>query len=1263
MSEVGYAVVGLHLASGVPPELDAEIADLSATRVSHGSGSLLLVHDARDALWLGRRLARAAPRAAVAIAAGRTVERGGALVGRGVEECIDLLARCRGGQTLVTASILELDPAAEAEASPLGGPSAGGGPSAFELAHPSGGDSLRSTIPEALAIADDSAFFGRERELHALERAWERSVAGERAPALISGEPGAGKTRLLARLAAELAPRGAIVLYGRCTEESGSALAPIAEALANAGMPLDLPASDLLRADGNAVPHMDASEPGLRAAVTERFVAIATRGPLLLLIDDLQWADSETIRTLIHLLDTEEEIRGLAVNTLRTSEVDEGSPLGLALQRVRRRPGVVERQLGGLDAAALSGLAGSLLGSETVVSDSFVATLRSESGGNPLFATELLRTLVETDAIDVPSGRAGRWTSSLPATVNETIRQRVDRLGVDAVEALTVASLCGTEFELDLLGRVLEGPAQERLEATLREAEHAGLLSPRRGDALRFSHGMVAQSLAERCGAASRARIHRRIAEALEAMGETRAAGSTEDLARHWLAASPPDHARAVDCCERAGREALEGFRSSVALELYGAALRLHGETDDARRCRLLLGRGLAQLQSGQPQFRETLLDAARLADSLGEIDLLTASVLANHRGFVSASGAVDPERVAMLDAALARAADDATAPPLLLATLAAELSFSGEERRFALSDQAVALARAGGDEATLGSVLVSRFVTIWTPETLAERLVNSAESVEIADRVGDPLLQFRAVHWRSVALIQAGEVAAGAEMIARQDQLASRYGDPVSKWIARYDRSNLAIIEGRLEQAEALAGEALELATSSSQPDAIPFYGSQLANIRYEQGRLGELQGLLGQVVADNPGIPGFRAVLALACVEGELRDQASQLLDAEAADGFERIPRDLVWLAAHTIYAHVCADLGNAAAAATLYERLEPFADQLVYTGISAWGVVEHALGRLGGVLEMADAQERMERSCARYAAMGAPVWLARGRLGWARLKLASGDRGERSSALELLDSVVTEAHSLGAAAVERRAIALRESAKASDVFAGVSLRARPAAAPRKDRRRTDGDAALVPSLSLEGDVWRIESGGSTLRIRDSVGFRYLAQLLANPGVEFGAAELQAGPSAPADGALPDVAGVTARGPAGEIGGPMLDQRAKDHYRQRIEELRSELDEAERFNDPERAEGLRTELDALLGELRSAVGLGGRDRRMSSAGERARVNVTRALRRAIGRIAEADPELGDRLDRSIRTGISCVYYPADRELGDWDVRMKARV
>jgi hypothetical protein len=191
-------------------------------------------------------------------------------------------------------------------------------------------------------------------------------------------------------------------------------------------------------------------------------------------------------------------------------------------------------------------------------------------------------------------------------------------------------------------------------------------------------------------------------------------------------------------------------------------------------------------------------------------------------------------------------------------------------------------------------------------------------------------------------------------------------------------------------------------------------------------------------------------------------------------------------------------------------------------------------------------------------------------------------------------------------------------------------------------------------------EGEYWTVCFAGSLARLADAKGLRVLARLLADPGREFHAVDLEAAGSR-AERPAPSAA----RGGPGELpvrpdlgdAGELLDTRAKAAYKARLDELQAELDEAERFGDPGRAAQAGTERDFLAGELARAVGLGGRDRRAASHAERARLNVTRAIRAAMANLARANPSLGRHLAATIHTGRHCSHTPDPRAPITWEL------
>jgi hypothetical protein len=1189
-----------------------------------------------------------APR--IGIAHGDVVRRAGVLEGSAVEEALALAGRAERGQVLVGDAVELLAGTGHRFARRSGSEAAEleweGEP---ELPMPDG----------LLAATRRGACVGRSGELELLLRDLDAVRVGERRVVLLTGEPGIGKTRLAAEAGLAAHARGALVLYGRSDEGPAVPYQAFAEALGHlvSAAPAELlePAGPALGKLASLVPAAreraagaDAPEDGhggeryvLFGAVGALLSAASARQPVVLVLDDLHWADVPTVLLLHHLLAVPSRPRLLVIATCRPVEMSDGPDLSASLAQLRRDERVTEMELGGLGEGDVLDLVQELAGAELEEGERLYArALHRETDGNPLFVSEVIRGLGGRDEIAAAAAALGRGGGraplAAPASLRELIVARAAALGTETLAVLEAAAVFGRAFDAGLLARVAELD-EERLADVLDGAERAALIVPAAGGPGRFAfhHLLIGHTLYEHLGAARRARLHRRVGEALEEAGGEPAGARAGEIARHWAEASPPDRERALRYAELAGRHALREIDPEAAVRWLGQALELHGPAEDGRRCSLLIGLGVAQRKHGDARFRETLLEAARLGRRLDEPKLLVRAAIENTRGFVSDAGEVDTERVAMLEAALeAVGSSDSRERAVLLGMLAFELSFAPDRGpRVALADEALGVARRLGDRRTLCYVLGARSMPIWAPETLDERLACTAESVRLADGLGDPLARFHALHWRGVALVQTGEIDELRRVVRRQRELAGRLGEPSARWLALYDEATVAAMGGRLADAEVLASEALEIATDSGQPDALSLYASQLTNIRYDQGRLAELQPMIAETAADNPGIPSFRALLALAYLEGELPLEAAELLAAERIDV---LPRDMTWLACVVLWALVCASVGDAGRAEALSALLRPYSDQVVYTGISAWGDVDHALGRLATVAgRYDDAALHLAGSTARYTAIGAPVWLARATLDEASLLLAREGPGDRERARELLQRAGGEARRLGAAGIERRAAVLLGHERATSVMSAPALRAAAAAPAGDDTRRA--------RLAREGELWTLTHGGVSFHLKDSKGMGYLARLLGEPHTEVHVVELQAGVAAP-----------ELRADA-EAGGTWLDEEAKRAYRARLEQLEDDLAEAERWGDVERAARAREERELIGSELARAVGLGGRDRPAGSAAERARVNTTRAIRGAIKRIEECDPSLGRHLDRAVRTGTFCVYDPAPQDEVTW--------
>ena len=237
-----------------------------------------------------------------------------------------------------------------------------------------------------------------------------------------------------------------------------------------------------------------------------------------------------------------------------------------------------------------------------------------------------------------------------------------------------------------------------------------------------------------------------------------------------------------------------------------------------------------------------------------------------------------------------------------------------------------------------------------------------------------------------------------------------------------------MALLVGDLGRAEQVAGDVAEIGAASGQPDAFMIYGAGFLGVRWLQGRAEEVVELVEQTAEANPGISGFGAALAVFYADLNRRDEAAALVDAAARTGFEEVPHDQVWATTMVLYAMAIADLGDREAARRLLPLLEPFADQFVWTSATAYGAMAHYTGLLARTLgDHATAQRHFAHAAELQEQMGAPIFLARTQVSWARSLLEAGGAGAEEQAKPLLDAATKTARERGCAGLERTAAEL--------------------------------------------------------------------------------------------------------------------------------------------------------------------------------------------------------------------------------------------
>jgi len=453
------------------------------------------------------------------------------------------------------------------------------------------------------------------------------------------------------------------------------------------------------------------------------------------------------------------------------------------------------------------------------------------------------------------------------------------------------------------------------------------------------------------------------------------------------------------------------------------------GEPHPAIEVDLLMCLGLAERRAGRRTGRTALLQAFGLAMALGDLSRAAAAVLALNRGFFARIGRPDRKLINALEQVIAaQPPGDSRVQADLLATLASELVWAPDgERRFALSDRALAMARRLGDREALARALLLRNMTISAPDTLDERATQCAELLELAVDLEDPVLWFQAAFQRSGTAVEAGDIDGADEMVDVASILAGDLRQPSLLWQAGFMETSQRILAGALEDAERSALETLERGRCAQQEgEAMIFFTEEMLEIRRWQGRLPEM-------VESIRGLAGVEGVDFGYSLVRYLFDAGEE--DAAVAryrEVVERVQlpvrRDLLAGTTLVNLAYLAAKVGDAERMDRLRELLTPFSKVFASTTV-AKPVGAHFLGMLAAASgDVADAEALFRSAVAAHDRAHAPLFLAETRLEWASL-LVDVD-GRRADVDQLIDAARSVAEVHGAGLLERRAAALLDA-----------------------------------------------------------------------------------------------------------------------------------------------------------------------------------------------------------------------------------------
>jgi DNA-binding CsgD family transcriptional regulator/tetratricopeptide (TPR) repeat protein len=831
-------------------------------------------------------------------------------------------------------------------------------------------------------------FVGRASALAALSDAYDQTCQGSGGLALVAGEAGIGKTTLVNELAASASRLGGTVLWANCWEGEGTpAFWPWIDLIRSYAAQREATAlCDELGEGGGEITRLVpqlmqicpdlAVEPVLeheasRFNLFDSLVGFLRRAsdsrPLLLVMDDLHWADMPSLQLLRFAAIELRSSRVLIVGTYREVEIVTRGPLAWLLGELT---GPLQQiTLLGLNLGEVSELLTYLVGADVGAEEA--RAVHARTNGNPFFVREIVRfQATQAGAVD-----------SVPIAIREVIERRTERLAPDCRSLLQAASVIGQELELGLLSEVGGLTVPETTEL-LREAAGARLVDMTVGIA-RFAHALVRETLYLSLDPTRRRRLHRRAATAIERRYGGDLGGHLAELAHHCRqAGGRTDLSRAQDYATRAsersiGMFAYEHAASHLELALQTLALVAPERREKAGQLYLALGKAQIAAADREAGLR-SLQHAAEIARELGDGELLTQTALSLGDEFL-ASLAGDLELQLLSEALASVERGDGSLRAMLLARLARALLFTPQvDRRVQLAEEATTMARRLNDPLTLAAVLCDRHLANWFSDPPGLRLAMADEVVDLAERSGDHALAWVGRGLRLGDLMEVGNQERLRSELDTYARLLDERRRLQHLWHVPLVRATLAALAGDFEEAERLTGEGLRVGRRFQQPMIDTLCEGVLSCSRLMQGRLGESVDRLGLIIQAFPAIAlPPKLVLIIALSDAGRQEEARTFFERLVASGALDLPRDHTFVFHLALFATACHRMDAVEPAGALYEMLLPHGHHnvnLLRIGSHCLGSAHHYLGLLATTLgRWDDAVDHLDAAAAANTRQG--------------------------------------------------------------------------------------------------------------------------------------------------------------------------------------------------------------------------------------------------------------------------------------------------
>jgi DNA-binding CsgD family transcriptional regulator len=879
---------------------------------------------------------------------------------------------------------------------------------------------------------------GRESEMAMLGGWLQAAIDGHPGLVLCRGEPGIGKTRLAEEGAVLATAKGARAVWGRAVQAEGAppywpwlqllrAIADEVDLRAVAGehgLTADLGrlSPDLFPATSTAIAHLSS---GGSVSTEDRFRQFDALGrllrlvaefrPMVIVLEDIHWADRPSLLLLQHVARTMTDERILIIANYRDTEPEHSS----IVTDLLREPVTREVHLTGLAAPAVRRQLISLLGRD--VSEAEAEEVHARSGGNPFFVSEVGRAVA-----DRPLGAAA---SLVTASLRDAIDARLRRLSSVGVGLLQAASIVGQEFPVLLVASIVGCPVSAAL-GPLDQAVAAGLVEVGPAPATyRFLHALVRDAIEAGLGTAERVRLHRAAAEAIEKLYAGRLDDHLFDLARHWsVAAVQGDEGFAARRIQQAGEEAMRRLAFEEAARLFQSALDAGGPgLGDVDRCRLYIAVGAARHAAANVTGGlDACLRAAAVARRLSRPDLMAEAALVLGVVFSDTESNVAVKRLCEESLRMPGLSDDGLRSRVSARLAEACVYLSEPEIAGVHSAEALRLAEQLGDSDALVAALQSRRLVCGGPDGLDEREHLADRMLVLAKQCRSPSLEMWATLWRIDAAFERGDLLKAARLLGVLGPVVREVGGPWARWHLLRRQSVLAQAQAHLGDARRLAREAYKAVASTRHRIRILPLRAALLTVGHHGGQDEEslaVHGLDTTIEVANFPTEGVVPVLAAALLLTEVQrlPEANVLYRSVGPVSGWR-PHDDAFLFACAFGIGVAMALSMSEDVETLHDRLAPYRGRHVAGGAGAgamgyFGPVELWLGVAAGHLGLLDdAVSDLEQSVRACAINGADGFHAEARYELAVVLSRRQGRGDLGRARSLLGEVARAAAELG-------------------------------------------------------------------------------------------------------------------------------------------------------------------------------------------------------------------------------------------------------